>query len=192
MRVTMAGCRFCVGDRYYLVGARILCEADYEEHLRQFDVDQLQQLCNGHHQSVDVTSSSHLTTDGDITTTSDASPWYHHHHHHHQQHQQQQQQQQAVHGPRRFHSKTHKYFDDRSSGYGSPSPPCVWRATVVDRGSQWDNRHGSVGSLAPTSKLSWGRASFPCPVPHPSIFLSSTIFRIFFFCLFSLARGPLS
>jgi len=104
------GCRFCVGDRYYLLGVRILCEADYEEHLRQFD-DQLQ-LCNGDH----LQPVSMATHDNNqmTTSTSDATSWC------------QPSQQQLVLG-RRFHSSTknHKFFDDRSSGYGSPSPPCV-------------------------------------------------------------------
>ena len=111
------GFRFCVGDRYYLLGVRILCEADYENHLRQFGY-QLQ-LCNGHLPTVSM--ATQLPPDNE--TMSDVSPWY-------------QSGQQLVPG-RRFQSSTenHKLFDDRSSGYGSPSPPCVWsigKATAAE------------------------------------------------------------
>lgn len=96
--------RFCVGDRYYLLGARILCEADYEAHLRQFG----HQLPTGHPPTVSV--ATHPLSGNDTMTS--VSPWY-------------QPSHQSVAG-RRFHSsaENHKLFDDRSSGYGSPSPPC--------------------------------------------------------------------
>jgi len=109
--VTTADCRFCVGDRYYLLGARILCEADYEAHLRQFG-DQLQ-LCNGHLPSASMAIQLPPLDNETMMSMSDASSWY-------------QPSPQLVPG-RRFHPSTesHKFFDDRSSGYGSPSPPCV-------------------------------------------------------------------
>jgi len=97
-----------VGDRYYLLGARILCEADYEQHLRQYG-DQLQQL----QQPISMT-----TTPDNHPDAVTSPPWY------------EPNRQQLV-PSRRFYSSSavenssHKLVDDRSSGYGSPSPPCV-------------------------------------------------------------------
>jgi len=113
-----ARCRFCVGDRYYLLGVRILCEVDYEQHLRQFG-DQLQQS---------VSMTTQLPPDSETMTspsTSDASPWY-------------EPSRQLVPG-RRFYSsaENHTLVDDRSSGYGSPSPPCVWASSLRRVGSFW-------------------------------------------------------
>ena len=108
----VVGCRFCVGDRYYLLGVHILCEADYEDHLRQFS-DQLQ-LCNGHLQSVSMATQP-PPLDNEAMTSGYPPPAS-------------QLQQLVAASGRRFHSSTENHklpLDDRSSGYGSPSPPCV-------------------------------------------------------------------
>jgi len=99
-----------------LLGVRILCEADYEQHLRQFG-DQLQQL----HQSVSAPAQPPPPPDADTMASpsmSDASAWYGDPGGRHQ----------PVPAGRRLRSspaENRRSLDDRSSGYGSPSPPCV-------------------------------------------------------------------